>query len=257
MTSYFSFNPEIEKIFSLLKISKVLVANHGYSHSLNFINRERLAQEISQANSDIEALWGEPPRVILVPCHEMQQETMVKVLEKTPIHFVGATDKGYAFGISGGILFYERTSLQITTSDTVDAPPFLSLFLYSRFLPPSMYLVTHIFNYAEEGSACQHIDDALDYFAKIGYTPSDTETMAEEDYFWSIVTMNSFRKGDTLFVVLSGTENLPEKEYTVHFMVHGTSSFFVTPGSYSTDMDIHHEGDIMYVTLFLQPEIPS
>ncbi|MBU7018764.1 MAG: DUF2334 domain-containing protein [Theionarchaea archaeon] len=250
-TSYFSFNPEIEKIFSLLRSSKAFVANHGYGHSLNFINGERLAQEILHANSGIEALWGEPPRVIFVPCHEMRQETMVKVLGKTPIHFVGATDKGYTFGVSGGILFYERTSLQLT-SDTVDAPPFLSLFLYSKFLPPSAYIVTHIFNYTEEGSACKYIDDALTYFAKISYTPSDTETMAEEDYFWNIVTMNSFRKGDTLFVELSGTEDLPEKEYTVHFMVHGTGSFSAAAGSYSTNMDVHYEGDITYVTLFLQ-----
>jgi len=53
------------------------------------------------------------------------------------------------------------------------------------------------------------------------YTPSDTETMAEEDLFWNYVEIESYRK-DGLVVELSGLEKVPEKEYIIHFMVYST-----------------------------------
>jgi len=252
---YFPHNSDTEKIFSLLKRNNVLVANHGYEHCLDFADPETLAQNILQANTDIESMWGEPPHVILVPCHKMHQKSMVHVLEGTPIQAVGTMDKGYTFGVFKGILFYERTSLQLPSDSVDDAPPFLSLFLYSHPFSPSIYAVTHIFNYIGKGASYQYIDNALKYLVNTGHEPSDTETMAEENFFWSFVDLKSFEKDKDLVIELSGLENHPKKEYTVHFMMYGSPRFRILADSYLVDIRTDYDDIITYVTVVLQPEM--
>ena len=193
-TSYFSCSPEIEEIFSLLKNNEVQVANHGYEHCFTFTDPDALAQEILRANTDIETMWGEPPKVILVPCHEMCQRPMAKALRNMAPQVVGALDRGYTFGIFEEVFFFERTSIQLHSNAVENAPPFQSLFLYSRPVPPCVHAVTHIFNFITEGPAYQYIEDALQYFVSIGCTPSDAETMVEEDFFWSTVDLETLKK---------------------------------------------------------------
>lgn len=252
-TSYIPYNPEIEEIFSFLKENNALVGNHGYRHSLNFSDPEELAREISQANTDIERMWGEPPHVIVVPANEMCQKSMVYALEGTPITAVGSSDRGYEFGVIEGILFYQRTSLQLCSKAVDDTPPFSGLFLYSKPFLPSVYAVTHIFNYIEKETAYQYIDDALQFLIHTGYTPSDTETMAEEDFFWSFVDLKSSVRGDVLVIELSGLESLPKKAYTVHFALYGDPPFRVAAGLYSVESQARYEDNITHVTLILQP----
>lgn len=253
-TSYFMSNPEIEEIFSLLKTKSVLVANHGYEHSLNFANPQKLEKEISQATADLEKVWGEPPRIILIPAHEMNQESMVQALTGSPITVVGARGRQYLYGVFKDVFFYERTGLQIPSNSVNDAPPFLSLFLYSQIFPPSFYAVTHIFNYAEKGAAYQHIADCLSYLVNTGYEPSDTQTMVEEDFFWSCVKVTSLKRGNLLIIHLSGTENLPQKEYTIHFMVYGNPTLQIDAGSSILTPYVSSRDRITYVTLLLRPE---
>lgn len=252
-TSNFSHTPELDNIFDLLKTANCLVANHGYHHCLNFADPHVLLSELDRANTDIEAWWGSPPSVILVPCHEMHQESMVNALTGTSIRAVGSLDTGYTFSVFNGILFYERTSLHLSSVSVDDAPPFQGLLLYCRSLPPFVYAVTHIFNYCEKGSAYQYIADACSYFISRGYTPSDTETMAEEDLFWNYVEIESYTK-DGLVVELSGLEKVPEKEYTVHFMVCGTPLITIKKSTtYCIESDTVCKDNITYVTLKLQP----
>lgn len=253
-TSYFPYNPDIGEIFSLLKENNVSVANHGYGHCLDSADPETLVQNIVQANTDIACMWGEPPHVVLVPCHEMHQKAMVHAVEGTPIQAVGTEDKGYTFGVLKGILFYERTSLQLFSDAVDDAPPFLSLHLYSRPFLPSVYAITHIFNYSEKGASYQYINDAFEYLMYIGYTPSDTETMAEEDFFWSFVDLEFFEKDETLVIRFSGLENLPRKEYTASFMVYGSPRFIIRADSYSVDTHGTYNGAVTYVRVALQPK---
>jgi len=255
-TSFFSYTPELETIFAFLNEKNCLVANHGYHHCLNFADPHVLASEIGKANTDIETMWGNPPVVILVPCHEMHQESMVEALAGTPIQFVGALNLGYTFGVFNEILFYERTSLQLSSVAVNDAPPFRGLFLYYNSVPPSVYAVTHIFNYCKKGSAYQYIADACEYLICIGYTPSDTETMAEEDFFWNFVDLKSYTE-DGLVVELSGLNRLPEreKEYIIHFMVYSTPSLsIVGSDGYCIESTIVHKNNLTYVTLTVQPE---
>jgi predicted deacetylase len=253
-TSYFFYNPDIKEIFTLLKKNNVLVANHGYRHFLGFIDPGVLAREIFQANADIEALWGEPPTIILVPCHKMHQDAMIDALEGSPIQAVGAEDKGYTFGVFEGILFYQRTSLQLHSAAVDDAPEFPCICLYSRSFPPFFYGVTHIFNYVEKESAYQYIDDALHYLTVTGYTPSDTMTMVEEDFFWGVVDLKSFKKGEKLIIEFSGLEHLPPREYTVHFMIYGSCPFTITADTYSVESYTEPTDTATSVTVILKPE---
>lgn len=254
-TSYFPYNPEIEDIFSFLKKNNVLVANHGYCHCLNFADSHTLVQDIRRANEDIKEMWGESPQIILVPVHDMCQESIVRAARDTYVTAVGSADRGYDFGVIEGILFYKRTSLQLYSNAVDDAPPFCRFLLYCKPFQPSVYAVTHIFNYIKKGAAYQYIDDALHYLTDIGYEPSDTETMVEEDFFWNFVDLESSTKGDTLIIRFSGLENLPRKMYIIHFMLYGTPSFVITADSYSVRADICYKDNIMWVTVTLQPEI--
>ncbi len=252
-TSYFPYNPEIGQISSFIKKNHCLVAGHGYSHSLSSTDPRELCQEICTASNDIEKMFGSPPRVILVPAHTMYQKSMIQALKSTSIEFVGLQDRGYLFGVFERTFFYERSSLRLYSTSVDDSPSFLSSFVYSNAFLPSFYAETHIFNYIEKGAAYQYVNDALDYLVTIGYHPSDTETMAEEDFFWSYVDLISFKRGKTLVIELSGLENLPQKDYTAHFMIYGTTSFTVIAPQYCVESQVHHEDGITYVTLYLQP----
>ncbi|MGD2250172.1 MAG: hypothetical protein PVF58_17345 [Candidatus Methanofastidiosia archaeon] len=250
-TSYFGYNPEIKEIFSFLKENQVLVANHGYSHCLGFADAEKLSEEILKANTDIENMWGEPPRVILVPCHSMHEESMIHALKDSPIKFVGSMGNGYDYGIHDKVFFYERTSLQLYSASVDDAPVFSGVYLYSKVLPPSVYAVTHIFNYIKKGAAYQYITDVFSFLVRMGYTPSDTETMAEEDFFWELTDFISYTKDGILTVYISEKEYLPE--YTIHFMVYGDLSIKIVADMY-VESEVLYQDGITYVTVVIKPE---
>lgn len=249
-TSYFDRNPQIDAIFSLLKTHDVLVANHGYTHALDFLNPKELARDIQQANADLEKKWKEPA-IVLIPANEMCQQSVADALKDTQF-IVGSQDKGYVFGVFNTVFFYERKGLQLPSQSGEDAPPFLSLFLYSTYFPPSFYVVTHIFNYVEKGSAHQHINDCLQYLVRIGYEPSNTVAMAEEDFFWSCVDMESHVKGGRLTIHLSGVED-PPREYIVHIMLCRGGNVTVDADPYTVTPFVYHTADITFVTLVLQP----
>jgi predicted deacetylase len=254
-TSYFEHNPQIESIFSLLKKSGVQIANHGFHHCLNYDDPDGMREEISRANEDIQSLWGQPPRIILVPCDKMHQDSMKEAIRGTPIQYVGSTDNGYEFGVCEGVLFYERTSLQLCSSSVDDAPPFRRLFLYSQPLLPSFYAITHIFNFIDKGSAYHYIEDAVFYLTDIGYWCSDTETMTDEDVFWYHVDMHTHTRGNTVVVELDGIENLPQFPHTVHISVYGSPLVEVHSEGFSIELQVQNDGLITYVTLIVQPEM--
>jgi predicted deacetylase len=254
-TYYFLDNVQIESIFSLLKQSDVQVANHGFHHCLNFMDSHILREQILQANEDIQSLWGQAPRIILVPCHEMNQDAMKNAIRKTCIQYVGSLDMGYDFGSHEGVYYYERTSLQLYSNSIHDTPPFGPLFLYSHSLLPSFYAVTHVFNFIEKGAAYRYIDDAVRYLTHIGYQCSDTETLAHEDVFWSQFDMYSSIQGERMIVELKGGENLPKTAYTVHLRVYGSPSIEIYCNGYPLEPHIHSTDPRTYVTLLVPPEM--
>lgn len=255
-TSYFKQNIQIGSIFSLLKKFDVQIANHGFHHCLNHDDPDVMREEISRANGDIQSLWGEPPRIILVPCDKMHQRSMKEAIRGTPIQYVGSRDNGYEFGICEDVLYYERTPLHLYSSSVDDAPPFRRLFLFSQPLLPSFYAITHIFNFIGKGSAYHHIEDAVVYLTGMGYLCADSETMAEEDIFWQHVDMHTSLEGDTLVVELTGLEDLPRVPYEVHFCAYGSPSVEVNSEEYSVDVRVQYHGLIAYVTLTVRPETP-
>jgi hypothetical protein len=114
-----------------------------------------------------------------------------------------------------------------------------------------VYAVTHIFNYIKKGAAYQYITDVFSFLVRMGYTPSDTETMAEEDFFWELTDFISYTKDGILTVYISEKEYLPE--YTIHFMVYGDLSIKIVADMY-VESEVLYQDGITYVTVVIKPE---